>query len=197
MSEAAPDWARDVLAFWFEELSNADWWSHSPELDAEIARRFGALWESERAKPAETFLGSAGEALAAVLLFDQFPRNLFRKNKRAFATDALALAIAKGAIECGYDADLTKERRQFLYMPFMHSEDLADQERSLELFGALSDQEALKFAREHRDLIARFGRFPHRNAILGRESTPEEIAWSENHHGWGQGPKVLARRPGR
>jgi uncharacterized protein (DUF924 family) len=124
----------------------------------------------------EAFLGSARDALAAVLLFDQFPRNMFRGHADQFATDALARAVAKGAVERGFDAELPPERRGFLYMPFQHSELLEDQQRSLLLFTALGDPGQLGYARKHHDVIARFGRFPHRNAILGRTPRPDEIA---------------------
>ena len=167
-------WARDVLAFWFAR-GPEQWWRAGPELDAEIRERFGDLWQEQRERPPEDFLEAADHALAAVILFDQLPRNMFRGHAEQFATDPLALAIAKGAVERGYD-DMPADRRQFLYMPFQHSEDLADQRRSLLLFGALGDAEQLRYARLHHDVIARFGRFPHRNAILGRKPRAEELA---------------------
>ena len=184
MSDSAPGWAGEVLAFWFDELSPDDWWGHSADLDAGIARRFGALWESEREREAADFLASAAEALAAVILFDQFPRNLFRGTARAFATDPLALAVARRAIERGFDEGMSEAQRQFLYMPFMHSEELADQERSVALFEALGDLEALAFAREHHDIVARFGRFPHRNAALGRATLPQEKEAAARGEDW-------------
>ncbi|MCA1750172.1 MAG: DUF924 family protein [Parasphingopyxis sp.] len=182
MNEA--DWPRAVLEFWFGEIGEQGWWAGSDATDAAIAERFGPLWEEQRDKPAGDFLATPERALAAVILFDQFSRNLFRGTAKAFATDALALEIAKGAIERGYDRDYSEAQRQFLYMPFMHSEKLADQERSLELFEALGDENSLKFAREHRDIIARFGRFPHRNEALGRDTPPAEKEAVEKGKDW-------------
>ena len=169
------DWADEILSFWFA-LDPHQHWKQDDALDAEIENRFIDLWEEQSGRVAEDFLGSAREALAAVILFDQFPRNMFRGDARSFATDHLALEIAKAAIDKGYDDRLPGEQRGFLYMPFQHSEDLDDQQRSVLLFTALGDAEMLHYARLHHDVIARFGRFPHRNATLGREPRPDEIA---------------------
>lgn len=168
-------WTEDVLSFWFG-LEEQQWWRGGPDLDQRIRRDFVELWEEQRPFPPATFLGDAETALAATILFDQFPRNMFREEAEQFATDPLALAIAKGAIDRGFDESLKRSRRPFLYMPFMHSEDRGDQLRSLELFTALGEEQQLHFARRHYDIIDRFGRFPHRNAILGRQSRPEEVA---------------------
>jgi uncharacterized protein (DUF924 family) len=164
-----------VLHFWFA-LGWEDWWRTNPELDSEIRMRFESLWQEQRENVPEHFLGSPDEALAAVLLFDQFPRNMYRGHADQFSTDPLALAIAKGAVERGHDDGMTPERRGFLYMPFEHSEDLRDQRQSLLLFTALGNAEHVKYAKAHYDVIARFGRFPHRNAILGRKPTALEAA---------------------
>ncbi|TFI59413.1 DUF924 domain-containing protein [Sphingomonas parva] len=174
---AAEDWADAVRRYWFS-LRPEQWWRDS-SLDGEIAERFGGLWKEKRPLPPQAFLGSAQEALAAVLLFDQFPRHMFRAHADQFSTDTLALAVAKEAIERGYDEALTPQERGFLYMPFQHSEELVDQQRSVLLFTALGDPEQLRFARLHHDVIERFGRFPHRNAILGRAPRPEELAAGE------------------
>jgi uncharacterized protein (DUF924 family) len=168
-------WQDEVIHFWFG-LDPAQWWKADPALDETISERFGALWKERRENLPEAFLGSARDALAAVLLFDQFPRNMFRGHADQFSTDALARAVAKGAVERGFDAELPPERRGFLYMPFQHSELLEDQKQSLLLFTALGDPGQLGYARKHHDVIARFGRFPHRNAILGRTPRPDEIA---------------------
>jgi uncharacterized protein (DUF924 family) len=162
------------LGYWFS-LRPEQWWSDK-SLDVEIAERFGALWEEQSGRMPGDFLGSPQEALAAVILFDQFPRNMFRGHADQFATDHLALAVAKAAIERGHDDALGQAERGFLYMPFQHSEDLDDQQRSLRLFTALGDAEQLLFAKLHHDVIERFGRFPHRNAVLGRAPRPEEVA---------------------
>ena len=169
------DWRSDVLDFWFA-LPPERWWTSDPALDATIRERFEALWATERQNVPGAFLGSADEALAAVILFDQFPRNMFRGHADQFSTDPLALAIAKAAVERGYDEALPSERRPFLYMPLQHSERLDDQELSLLLFTRLGDANLLGYARKHRDIVAHFGRFPHRNAILGRAPRADEAA---------------------
>jgi uncharacterized protein (DUF924 family) len=167
-------WRDALLDFWFG-LAPEQMWKTDPSLDEAIRERFGKLWEEQREKVPEAFLGSARDALAAIILFDQLPRNMFLGHADQFSTDPLALAVAKGAVERGLDADVPAERRLFFYMPFEHSERLEDQQRSLLLFTALGDEHSLGFARKHHDIIARFGRFPHRNAILGRTPRPEEI----------------------
>ena len=169
---------RAILDFWFSR-SWEEWWRSDPEFDAEIKKRFETLWAEQRENVPEHFLGSADEALAAVILFDQFPRNMFRGHADQFSTDPLALAIAKGAVARGYDDGMTPERRGFLYLPFEHGEDLRDQVQSLLLFTALGDARMLDYARKHHDVIERFGRFPHRNAILGRKPTAIEQAAGE------------------
>ncbi|MEA3048179.1 MAG: hypothetical protein QOG84_15 [Sphingomonadales bacterium] len=171
-------WQDAVLDFWFG-LAPERWWKTDPALDAAIRRRFLPLWREQRENLPERFLDSPEEALAAAILFDQFPRNMFRGEAGAFSTDPLARAMARGAVDRGLDRDLPAERRPFLYMPFEHSEDLDDQNRSLLLFAALGDDYHLGFAQKHHDVIARFGRFPHRNAMLGRAPRPDEVAAGE------------------
>ena len=134
------------------------------------------LWAEKRQLPVESFLDDPLTALAGVILFDQFPRNMFREHAEQFATDHLALAIAKAAIDKKFDEELQPQERGFLYMPFQHSENLADQNRAVLLFTALGDHEQLGYAKKHRDIIERFGRFPHRNAMLGRAPRPDELA---------------------
>lgn len=172
------DWKQEVLDFWFS-LRPEQWWKADPELDEEIRERFQQLWEEQREHQVSAFLGSPDEALAAVILFDQFPRNMFRGHADQFATDHLALAIVKEAVDRDYDEAIDKAQRGFLYMPFQHSEDLADQRRSLALFTALGDEEQLRYAKLHRDVVERFGRFPHRNAVLGRTPRSDELAAGE------------------
>jgi uncharacterized protein (DUF924 family) len=167
-------WVDDLLTFWFG-LEPKQWWKADPRLDSEIRKRFLDLHEEQRENVPAHFLGSGREALAAVILFDQLPRNMFRGHADQFMTDPLALALAKGAVEKGLDEALEPPERGFLYMPFQHSENLADQQRSLILFTALGDDYQLRYAKLHHDVIARFGRFPHRNAILGRPSRASEI----------------------
>ena len=169
------DWRRDVLKFWFG-LDPSRWWKPDPELDDDIRRRFLQLWSEKRDLPAYAFLDDPLTALAGVILFDQFPRNMFRGHADQFSTDPLALQIARQAVERGLDGDLAPNERAFLYMPFQHSEASADQQRSVALFTALGDDYLLGYAKKHRDIIDRFGRFPHRNAMLGRAPRPEELA---------------------
>jgi len=169
------DWRHDVLAFWFG-LDPKQWWKSDPLVDDQVRERFQKLWSRKRELPVESFLDDPLTALAAVILFDQFPRNMFRGNAEQFATDHLALAIAKAAVDRGFADRLEKDERVFLYMPFQHSESLADQNRSIQLVTALDDDYHLGFAKKHHDVIARFGRFPHRNAMLGRAPRPDEVA---------------------
>ena len=167
-------WQDDVLGFWFG-LDPKLWWRGGDEVD-EASRRFEDLYAAKRQLPPESFLADARTALAAVILFDQLPRNMYRGHADQFMTDALALAVARGAIDRGYDEAMTKDEKTFLYMPFQHSEDRADQTRAMLLFTAVGDDWLLGFAKKHRDIIARFGRFPHRNAMLGRAPRPDEVA---------------------
>jgi uncharacterized protein (DUF924 family) len=169
------DWIPDILKFWFG-LDPKQWWKSDPALDHQIKQRFLKLWAEKRQLPADAFLTDPLTALAAVILFDQFPRNMFRGAADQFATDHLALAIAKGAVDGAFDQELEPHERGFLYMPFQHSENLADQNRSQLLFTELGNGEQLRYARKHREVIERFGRFPHRNAVLGRAPRPDEIA---------------------
>jgi len=172
------DWRADVLKFWFG-LTYDEWWKGGSEIDHRIKQRFLKLWAEKRQLPVESFLDDPLTALAGVILFDQFPRNMFRGHAEQFATDHLALAIAKDALEKGFDENLQQQERGFLYMPFQHSENVADQNRGVLLFTELGDHEQLGYAKKHRDVIERFGRFPHRNAILGRAPRPEEVAAGE------------------
>jgi len=174
--------AEDVLAFWFGEGADYGrrhkrWFEKQPAFDAEVAQRFLGLYEQLAA--GREWLDSARERLARLLVLDQFPRNMFRGTARAFATDALALETARLALERGDDAMLLPVERLFLYLPFEHSEALEDQNRACELTQALAafpeTEDAHRYALAHRDVIRRFGRFPHRNSILGRASTAEEL----------------------
>jgi uncharacterized protein (DUF924 family) len=168
-------WVDDVLHFWFEELSEEDWFSSSTRVDDKCRSRFGEDYEALQAEPLDATSADARTLLAAVIVFDQFPRNIHRKTPEAYATDAKALQLARHAVESGKDKSLTPAQRQFLYMPYMHSEDLGVQVQSVRLFNQLGIPDGVKYAHHHHDIVARFGRFPHRNAILGRRSTPEEL----------------------
>jgi uncharacterized protein (DUF924 family) len=171
-------WRSDVLKFWFG-LDPQQWWSGKAELDCHISERFRELWSQKRQLPASSFLGDPLSALAGAILFDQFPRNMFRGHADQFSTDQLALQIVKGAVDQGFDDELEPQERGFLYMPFQHSEDLADQRRSIQLCTALGEEDWLRIANNHFKVIERFGRFPHRNAMLGRAPRPQEVAAGE------------------
>lgn len=164
---------RDVLDFWFEAGPDR-WFRKDAKFDAEIASRFGALVEDARTGKCDRWVQSPEGALALVIVLDQFPRNIHRDSPKAFACDPKALATAKAAIARGFDMELPQASRSWFYMPFMHSEVLADQERCIELFKRSGLDDNLPHAVEHADIIRRFGRFPHRNAVLGRKTTEAE-----------------------
>lgn len=178
------DWAASVLQFWFNDVGETGWWTHDPVLDKACADRFAALWDQMRRRPAVRFHDRADEALAAVILFDQLPRNMFRGTPRAFATDPLARKVARGAIAQGFDVQIGGAGRLFFYMPFQHSEKMEDQTLSVSLFEATGDHNSIKFAHRHCATIARFGRFPHRNPILGRAMRAGEADAAKEGAGW-------------
>ncbi|TWG94873.1 uncharacterized protein (DUF924 family) [Mesorhizobium sp. J18] len=179
-------WVDDVLNFWFGELTPEDWFQQKDATDKAIRERFLPLHSDLQRNFPEEAMTDPRTALAAIIVFDQFPRNMFRRTPQAFSTDSLALKLARNAVENGLDKDLSPEERQFLCLPFQHSEELGDQERSVQLFEAIGDEEGIRYAVEHRDIIARFGRFPHRNKALQRKSTEEELSFLEGHEGFGQ-----------
>lgn len=178
------NWIDTVLHFWFAELQPQAWFTADPKLDDVIRGRFRELYDQLGCEASEIFDSTAQGCLAAVIVFDQFPRNMFRGSPKAFATDALALSIAEHAIGAGLDQSLTVQQRQFLYMPFQHSEDRIVQARSMELFASLGDSEVLGYAQKHQEIVDRFGRFPHRNATLGRTATASEIEFLKTHPGF-------------
>ena len=166
---------RDIIDFWFTEMEPGAWTRKIPELDEQMRRRFaevhrqaeqGELWPWRETDPGR---------LAEIMLLDQFSRNMWRGTPRAFASDGMALVLAQEAIALGVDQRLPLNQRLFLYMPFMHSESLLVHERAMALFNAPGLEENLEFERRHRDILQRFGRYPHRNEILGRTSTEEEL----------------------
>ncbi len=166
-----------ILGFWFGELTHQDWFRRDEAIDATIASRFGPVYSELRDGVPEAWLATPEGMLAAILVLDQFPRNMFRDDARAFATDDMALALAKEAIAEGIDKTLTPDQRAFIYMPLQHSEDDADQAQSVGLYAMLGVPLNLDFALRHQAVIDRFGRFPHRNAVLGRQSTADEAAF--------------------
>lgn len=172
----------EVLRFWFGEPRGPRrkaWFEKDPAFDAEVRRRFLPLYESLAAGAHAGWLGDAERCLARIVVLDQLPRNMFRGLPRAFATDGHALQAARHAVERGYDRGMLPVERLFTYLPFEHSESLDDQRRACELLEPLAafpeTDDAYRYALAHRAIIERFGRFPHRNATLGRPSTPEEL----------------------
>jgi uncharacterized protein (DUF924 family) len=172
----------DVLDFWFGEPRGPrrrHWFEKDAAFDAEVRRRFESLYEGIVGGAFAEWLGNAEPCLARIVVLDQFPRNMYRGSPRAFAADPLALEAARHAVQLGYDRGMRPVERLFVYLPFEHSESLEDQLRAcalcepLEAFAETFD--AYRYALAHRDIIRRFGRFPHRNAVLGRDSTPEEV----------------------
>ena len=169
-----------MLAFWFGAPNSRErgrprklWFEKAEAFDAEIRRRFLATWDRAARDELGRWQATPLASLALVVTLDQFPRNMFRGTARAFASDSVALAAARETIARGFDRLLSPVERPFVYLPFTHAEDLAAQRRSLALFHTL-DRESVESARRHYEIIARFGRFPHRNAVLGRQSTAEE-----------------------
>jgi uncharacterized protein (DUF924 family) len=184
---------REILDFWLLPLSDPAygqkrelWWKSTPALDAEIEDRFGALLDTALRGDLDAWANSPDGALALILLCDQFSRNIHRKTARAFAGDGKAIEIARIALAHFYPAAFPVDVRLFFYMPFQHSEHLADQELCVALFKALGNTENDKHAVDHRDIVARYGRFPHRNEVLGRASTPEEIDYLKTAKRFGQ-----------
>jgi uncharacterized protein (DUF924 family) len=165
----------EVLAFWVSDATSKHWFARSDEFDARLRDVLGPLHARAAAGELDDWTATPRGALALVILLDQAPRNLFRGSAQAFATDPAALRHARAVVDAGLDRDMTESERVFLYLPFEHTEDLADQNRCIELCSALPTPMYREFAVRHRDIIARFGRFPHRNALLGRDSTPEEL----------------------
>ncbi|NIJ20427.1 uncharacterized protein (DUF924 family) [Sphingomonas naasensis] len=166
--------AEEVLGFWFEGLMPEQWFAGSEELDRMIGERFEALRREVLASRAAGWRDEPRTLLAAVILLDQFSRNVHRGTPEAFAADPVAQELASLAVERGWDRDMTEPQRQFLYLPFEHAENRELQAVSLSCYASLGQEEALDYARQHAEVIARYGRFPSRNAALGRTPTPEE-----------------------
>lgn len=169
--------AADVLSFWIE-AGPAKWYAKDDSFDQEISDKFGTVWRAANEGWMPDWAGDAQGALALVILLDQMPRNMFRDDPRAFATDAKALMLAGTILAQGWDRDIAEPERQFVYMPFMHSEERAHQDTCVDLMKTrMTDDDNALHARVHREIIVRFGRFPYRNKALGRVSTPEEQAF--------------------
>ncbi len=172
---------QSVLDFWFVKLESADWFRKSTELDRKIKNQFEETHRQITAGETADWRNVPEGRLAEILVLDQFSRNMFRDTPDAFASDSLALALAQEAIRAGDDKRLEKSQRGFLYMPYMHSESAKIHEQALDLFEGTSNFE---YELKHKAIIDRFGRYPHRNSILGRTSTAEEIAWMESNRGF-------------
>ncbi len=168
---------REILDFWFEDCDPEQWFSKDPVFDQTIRDRFGAAYAEAMAGKLDHWEHDAQFSLALIVLLDQFPRNMFRGTARMYEADAKALALAKRVVGSDAEKALSEDRRRFLYLPLEHSEDLSDQRHCLALMTTLEDQRSAEYAHRHLVIIERFGRFPHRNDILGRQSTPEEIVF--------------------
>jgi len=170
--------AEEILSFWIDKVGPDGWYLADAVLDDRIRERFLGLWERARARGLDGWSCQPRGSLALVILLDQFPRNMFRGDPRSFSTDREALAVAKAAIGRGFDGRVGLDARLFFYMPLMHSEIVTDQERAVRLYALhLGTSAQFLHARAHRAVIRRFGRFPSRNGVLGRESTPAEADW--------------------
>jgi uncharacterized protein (DUF924 family) len=172
-----------VLNFWFVEHGEADWFGAKPEFDAELARRFTATHAWVAAGNAGAWRASPEGRLAEIIVLDQFSRQLYRKRPEAFASDPLALRLARELVATGGDVTLEPRRRMFAYLPFMHSEDLAVHTEAAPLFAAYGDEKFSDFERRHVETLQRFGRYPYRNEALGRQSTPEELDYINSGNG--------------
>ena len=177
MTDVRP--ADEVLAFW-KEAGPDKWYKKDDAFDRDVRDTFLSTYEAAAEGRLTPWENEPDSALALIIVLDQFPRNMFRNSPRAFAADPLAREIAAAAIAQGFDQAVDKTLRAFFYLPYMHSEEIEDQDRCVELCRALGDPENLKYAEVHADIIRRFGRFPHRNAVLGRETTADEKAFLES-----------------
>lgn len=171
------DTAETILDYWFSPRITAMWFASTPELDAEIKSKFETLWLAASHDELDHWQATAKGALALVILLDQFPLNIYRGQAKSFVTEAKSIEVARIAVAAGFDKVLPLAQRSFLYMPFMHSEKPADQALSVKLFSVAGMKANLQFAEHHRELIRRFGRFPHRNEILGRVSRADEVEY--------------------
>ena len=176
--------AHEILDFWFAEEMRTKWFASTPQLDATIRNQYERVWEAAMRGELEDWLGSPPGCLALTIILDQFPLNMFRGTPKSFASESKSRDVARHAIELGYDKQIDTAHLAFLYMPFMHSENLADQDLSVQLFEAAGLEKNLRFAQHHREIVRRFGRFPHRNAILGRVSTAEELDYLNSKEGF-------------
>ncbi|MCG7870884.1 MAG: DUF924 domain-containing protein [Candidatus Thiodiazotropha lotti] len=171
---------QELLDFWFSDEIRPRHFRSTPEFDQQLKTRFLAVWEQARRGELDSWLASSEGCLALVILLDQFPLNMFRDQPLGYSTEQHSREVANHAILAGFDTQLPTDQRAFLYLPFMHSESLPDQDYSVMLFEAAGMQESVKWAKHHREIIRQFGRFPHRNAVLGRQSSKEELTYLES-----------------
>ena len=173
---------QEIIDFWFSDRVKSQWFASTPELDKEVMEKYEAIWEQAASGELDDWGDDPDGCLALVIILDQFPLNMFRGQAKSFKTEDKAVDVALTAVNEGLDQKIEKEKLAFLYMPFMHSEDLTNQDISVKLYKENNLDANIKFAEHHRDIIRKFGRFPHRNGILERESTAEEIVYlsSEN-----------------
>ncbi len=170
-----PSQAEKLVAFWFSDAVKPCWFESTPEFDARLRDDYAPLMRAARAGELDDWADTVDGALSLIILLDQLPRNIHRGEPESFASDEAARRVARQALAAGFDAQVDVDRQCFFYLPFMHSERLADQELCVSLYEATRQEKNIEYARLHRDLIARFGRFPHRNRILGRDSTAAEV----------------------
>ncbi len=168
---------QEIVDYWYSPRLRPHWFKSTEEIDREITGRYRALWEAAAQGELDSWMSTPQGCLALAIVLDQFPLNMFRGDKRCFSSEAKAIAVAKHTIGNGLDKLIEKDHLTFLYMPLMHSEDLDDQENSVKLFRAAGLRENAAFAEHHKEIVRRFGRFPHRNEILGRESTEKEVEY--------------------
>ena len=171
---------QDILEFWYASEMRAKWFASTPQIDAMIRERFAQVWESAHTGALDHWRDTPTGCLALAIVLDQFPLNMFRGTAKSFSSEQQAVAVTKQAIAQNYDRQIDKERVAFLYLPLMHSEHMVDQDLCVALFEAAGLENNLRFARHHREIVRCFGRFPHRNAILGRTSSAEELAYLDS-----------------
>jgi len=167
----------ELISYWFSDPVKKLWFNSTPEFDEELRKKYLSVLEQAEKGELDHWREEPLGALALIIILDQFPLNMFRRQPRSFATEAQARQLAEYAVSKGFDNQLDAAQKAFLYLPFMHSENLADQDKSVSLFEKAGLTENLKYAIHHRGIVQRFGRFPHRNSVLGRESTTEEIRY--------------------
>jgi uncharacterized protein (DUF924 family) len=166
-----------LVDFWFSDEASQYWFNSTTAFDHQLQADYGAVWQQAKQGELDPWGETAIGSLALVILLDQIPLNIFRGKPDSFSTEAQSIIVARAAIDNGFDTELTTQQKSFLYMPFMHSENLQDQMLALELFDQPGLESNLRFSKHHNDIVKRFGRFPHRNVILGRESSQAEIEY--------------------